>query len=262
MTKAKYFKMTAIDKATAEIYIYGDIVSDDWRWYESDTSAVSFRDALSELGDVSTITVNINSPGGDVFEGIAIYNMLKRHKAKIIVRVDALAASIASVIAMAADELIMPSNAMLMLHNAWTFGWGNHNEFRKLADDLEKINESVKESYLAKNPSMDKAELDRIMDAETWISAREAKEMGFADEVIEAATVAAALSPVYASRFKNTPDNLTEPQIAEPIKPDAEVAELKRVVAELNQTIKSLQREEPAIEPKKQGSVSKLFLNL
>lgn len=262
MTKAKYFKMTAVDNDTAEIYIYGDIVSDDWRWFESDTSAVSFRNALNELGDVSTITVNINSPGGDVFEGIAIYNMLKRHKAKIIVRVDALAASIASVIAMAADELIMPSNTMLMLHNAWTFGWGNHNEFRKLADDLENINESVKESYLAKNPSMDKDELSRIMDAETWISAREAKEMGFADEVIEAVPVAASMSQAFASRFKNVPENLTEPQAEEPAQPNAEIAELKRVVAELTETIKSQQKEEPIDEPKKQAALSKLFLNL
>ena len=262
MTKAKYFKMTAVDRETAEIYIYGEIVSDDWRWYESDTSAVSFRDALNELGDVNTITININSPGGDVFEGIAIYNMLKRHKAKIIVRVDALAASIASVIAMAADELVMPSNSMLMLHNAWTFGWGNHNEFRKLADDLEKINESVKESYLAKNPSMDREELSRIMDAETWISAKEAKEMGFADEVIEAVAVAASLSQAFASRYTNVPDNLTEPQAAEPIITDSEIASLRQEIKDLTDMFKAQQKEEPTNEPKNNGALSKLFLNL
>lgn len=262
MTKAKYFKMTAVDRETAEIYIYGEIVSDDWRWYESDTSAVSFRDALNELGDVNTITVNINSPGGDVFEGIAIYNMLKRHKAKIIVRVDALAASIASVIAMAADDLVMPSNSMLMLHNAWTFGWGNHNEFRKLADDLEKINESVKESYLAKNPSMNREELSRIMDAETWISAKEAKEMGFADEVIEAVPVAASLSQAFASRYTNVPDNLTEPKATEPSNTNEEIANLRQEIKDLTDMIKAQQKEEPTNEPKKNGTLSKLFLNL
>ncbi|WP_397351398.1 head maturation protease, ClpP-related, partial [Paenibacillus larvae] len=141
-------KMSADGSSSADIFIYGDIVT--YQWDEVDTSATSFKEDLDRLGDLSTINLYINSPGGSVFEGIAIHNMLKRHKANVHVHVDALAASIASVIAMAGDTIYMPKNSMLMIHNPWIFAWGNASEMRKIADDLDRIGNSSKQVYLQK----------------------------------------------------------------------------------------------------------------
>ncbi|PKE61557.1 Clp protease ClpP [Macrococcoides caseolyticum] len=139
--------MKVLNESTAEIDIYGAIESEGWF---SESSAKRFNNELKELGDVSKIYLNINSPGGDVFEGQAIYSMLKRHKAHIVARIDGCAASIASVIAMAGDTVSMPNNAMLMIHDPWTFAIGNSREMRKVADDLDKINESIVNTYLNK----------------------------------------------------------------------------------------------------------------
>src|SRR5699024_9388020 len=111
----KYLTIKQKAKTEADLYIDGEIVTDEW--YDSDTSAAGFRDGLKEIGDVSIINLHINSPGGSVFEGIAIYNMLKQNKATVNVYVDGLAASIASVIAMSGDTIFMPKNAMMMIHN-------------------------------------------------------------------------------------------------------------------------------------------------
>lgn len=107
------------DGKSADIFIYGEITKYAWT-EEGEHSATTFKQELDELGDVDIINLYVNSPGGSVFEGITIHNMLKRHKAKVTAHVDALAASIASVIIMAADEIRMPSNSMLMIHNPWT----------------------------------------------------------------------------------------------------------------------------------------------
>src|SRR5699024_8569898 len=131
------------------IFIYGEITK--WAWEdEGEHSATTFKNELDALGDVSQINLYVNSPGGSVFEGITFHNMLKRHKAKVIAHVDALAASIASVIIMAADEIRMPSNSMLMIHNPWTLTVGNASELRKTADDLDRIGKSSMQSYLEK----------------------------------------------------------------------------------------------------------------
>ena len=271
MKNGKYFKMTLLDEQKAEIYIDGDIVHEDWRWYDSETSAISFRNALVELGDVSELNVHINSPGGDVFEAAAIYNMLKRHKATVTAHIDGLAASAASIIAMAADHVVMPSNSMLMIHNAWTIGMGNHNDFRKQADDLEKINNSVaKQAYLSKSSKLDEAELTRLMDDETWLSANEALEMGLADEVIAAVPVAASLTKEHIARYKNAPAAVTtSPE--EPKKAASEPANIDKeyfdgIVQQLQNQIEELknqksQPEEPTPEPVKAAGLSAFFLN-
>lgn len=135
-TTPKYLTVKQEAKnGSAEMYIDGDIVTDEWE--DSDTSAAGFRDALKSLGDVKNINLHINSPGGSVFEGIAIYNMLKQNPAHVNVYVDGLAASIASVIAMSGDAIFMPSNAMMMIHNPWTMAVGNAEELRKQADGLD-----------------------------------------------------------------------------------------------------------------------------
>ncbi|MEV2311986.1 head maturation protease, ClpP-related, partial [Paenibacillus larvae] len=155
----------------------------------------------------------INSPGGSVFEGIAIHNMLKRHKAKVNVYVDALAASIASVIAMAGDTIYMPKNSMLMIHNPWIFAWGNAAEMRKIADDLDRIGNSSKQTYLQKaGLKLTDEKLQEMLDAETWLSADEAFAYGLCDVVQEASQIAASISDEFISRYKNVPKQLVSQQ--------------------------------------------------
>lgn len=250
----KYFSIVKASQERGEIHIYDDIVSDGWRLGD-ETSAVSFRDDLKALEDVQVIDVRINSGGGDVFEAAAIYNMLKRHKARVEVHIDGLAASAASVIAMAGDKVTMPKNSMLMIHNAWTFAFGNHNEMRKLADDLEKINDStVKQSYLSKNPEIDADELSRLMDEETWLSADEALEMGLADEVISAVQVAASISKDVATRYKNVPADLVENKNKLSASVQVDISgELKEVIATMQKQIDELTNHNKKTEPANNG---------
>lgn len=215
-----------------DIFIYGEITS--YEWDETDTSASSFKKELDELGDVSAINLYVNSPGGSVFEGIAIYNMLKRHNAKVHAYVDGLAASIASVIIMAADKIYMPANSMIMIHNPWTYVVGNSTELRKQADDLDRIGESSKQSYLQKagdKLSVDK--LQKMLDDETWLNANEALEYGLCDVVIEENKMAASISGEYLRRYKNIPKQLIEQKETIPAK---EMAERKKIAeqAKLN----------------------------
>ena len=165
---------------TADIDIYGDITS--WPWSESDVSAYNLSKVLAELEGVDTINVNINSYGGEVAEGLAIYNALKRHSAKVVTRCDGFACSIASVIFMAGDERIMSDASMLMIHNAWTWASGNAAALRKQAEDLDKITQASKNAYMA-CVSITEEELTSLMDAETWLPASEAIDMGFASSV-------------------------------------------------------------------------------
>ncbi|WP_432352667.1 head maturation protease, ClpP-related [Sporosarcina sp. A2] len=251
-----YFNMKKASAERGEIHIYGDIINEDWRW-ENDTSAVSFRDELAALGDVEVIDLRINSGGGDVFEASSIYNMLKRHKARIEVHIDGLAASAASVIAMAGDKVSMPKNSMLMIHNAWTITMGNHNDLRKAADEIEKISAStVKQSYLDKNPEIKADEISRLMDEETWLTADEALAMGLIDEVTSLTQVAASLTDEQIARYKNAPSALIEPQPIE----NAEIESMKQQIAELTAQINK--PKEPEQEPAKQANLSRLFLNL
>lgn len=253
--KKPYFSMKKASADRGEIHIYGDIINEDWRW-GNDTSAVSFRDALAALGEVSVIDLRINSGGGDVFEAAAIYNMLKRHKARVEVHIDGLAASAASVIAMAGDKVTMPKNAMLMIHNAWTIVMGNHHDLRKAADESEKIsNSTVKQSYLDKNPELDADELSRLLDEETWLTAEEANDLGLADEVVSAVQVAASISDEQLARYKNAPAALADP--VEPENP--EIIELKKQVAAL--IAKLEQPKEPEQTPAPKANLARLFLN-
>ena len=127
-----------------ELYIYGDVEGqtfdwENWRYVTSENSAQHFREELAKYPDAKRIDIYINSYGGDVFEGTAIYNQLKRHQARKVVHVDGFACSIASVIAMSGDEVIMPRNTLMMIHNMWMSACGNAAELRKAADDLDVI---------------------------------------------------------------------------------------------------------------------------
>jgi len=188
----KYYALAVKDKE-ASIYIFGDIVS--WELFESDVSSYSLVKEIESLPeDIETINVFINSYGGEVAEGLAIYNQLRRHKAKVRTYCEGFACSAASVVFMAGDERIMSNASLLMIHNAWMLTWGDQNELRKYADDLETINAATIQAYM-NHISISEEELKAMMDAETWISAADALEKGFATAVVNpAATDKAAAS--------------------------------------------------------------------
>lgn len=167
----------------AELFIYGDIV--DMAWWDEDVSASDIRKKLDET-NAKTINVHINSLGGDTFTGLAIYNLLKAKSktSKIITYVDAIAASAASIIAMAGDKIIMPSNTLMMIHNCWAWSVGNAKELRKVASDMDKIMDAVIQCYLSKI-NITEDELKTLLDEETYLTAQEALEKGFCDEVLE-----------------------------------------------------------------------------
>lgn len=173
---------------TISLYIYGDVEGDSRDWWtgnviESETSANHFRDELAKYPEAKQIDVFINSYGGSVFEGTAIYNQLKRHPAHKTVYIDGFACSIASVIAMAGDEIVMPRNALMMIHNMWMGVSGNAAELRKAADDLDTINAAGRAAYLDRvGEKLSEDELAGMMDAETWLTAEQCIEYGFADQ--------------------------------------------------------------------------------
>ncbi len=167
----------------ADLYIYGDIV--DFAWWEDEVSATDIRNKLNNT-NAKTINVHINSLGGDTFTGIAIYNLL-REKSKtstIVCYVDSIAASAASIIAMAGDKIIMPANTLMMIHNCWTITVGNADDLRKTATDMDKVMEAVIQCYLSR-VKISEEELKSLLDAETYLTASEALEKGFCDEVLE-----------------------------------------------------------------------------
>ena len=191
-----------------EIFIYGDIVSEEW--FANEVTAPGFKQQLDELGNVSEIDVHINSSGGNVFEGHAIYNMLKMHKAKINIYIDALAASIASVIAMSGDTIFMHKNSFLMIHNSWIMTVGNAKELRDTADLLDKTDEASNQAYLDRALNISEEELKELLDAETWLTASEALEKGFIDEILEPNEIAASISDERYKLFKSVPSSITK----------------------------------------------------
>ena len=193
-------------KATAkvgEIVLYADIGPSDWGMIDGKTVSA----ALKELGDVEIINLRIDSAGGGVFDGMAIYNQLKRHPATVHVTVDGLAASIASVIAMAGETITMGEGTQLMIHDASTFAWGNAGEMRKTADLLDSISGDIAEIY-ARRSGRSVAEVRELMRNETWLRAQEAVDAKLADSVIAGAPVEAHLSDEQAARFKHPPKSL------------------------------------------------------
>lgn len=176
---------------TLDMYIYGDVEGDYYDWWndrdvESETSARHFREELAKHENITQINVYINSYGGSVFEGTAIYSQLKRHQAYKTVYIDGFACSIASVIAMAGDKVVMPSNTLMMIHNAMMGVFGNSDELRKAADNLDTIMEGNRQAYLNKaNGKIEESKLIEMLKTDTWLTAKECVEYGFADELLE-----------------------------------------------------------------------------
>lgn len=179
MRNKQYFQLVQ-NGNIAELSIYGDITSFPWK--ESDVTAFNLSAQLAALQGVDNINVYINSYGGEVAEGLAIYNALKRHPAKVTTYCDGMACSIASVIFMAGDERRMNKASLLMIHNAWTLTEGNADELRKQADDLDKITSASVAAYLT-HVKLSKPKLKQMMDAETWLTPKEAVRYGFATAI-------------------------------------------------------------------------------
>lgn len=169
----------AADDDHAEIKLYAE-VGESW-WFESVT-AQEFTDELDQL-DVSNITLRINSPGGSVFDGVAMYSALRQHRAKITSVVEGLAASIASIVMLAGDTVKMTDAAMVMIHNPWGMAIGDSRDMRKTADTLDSIRETMVGVYAKKSGRTD-AEIIEALDAETWLGAKAALEFGLVDEVL------------------------------------------------------------------------------
>lgn len=183
MTKAsKRFYSLLVNGTTADLDIYGDICGECAWGDESDMGVYKLSRELENLQGVSVLNVNINSYGGEVAEGIAIYNALRRFNGKVVTRCDGMACSIASVIFMAGEERIMYASSMLMIHNASSMCWGTAAEMRKAADDVDKITTMSKAAYMERVAISEK-ELSDLMDAETWISPAEALNWGFATSI-------------------------------------------------------------------------------
>lgn len=194
-------------EGVAELLIYGDIGDMRFLGMEMcDVSSKGIAQELKALGDVSEISVRINSPGGSVFSAQAIYSLLKTHSAKVKVYVDGMAASAASLIAMAGDEIVMPSNAMMMIHSPMTYVGGNPVELRKQAEILEKVQESMLAAYARSGQSLEA--IKSMLEAETWMTANEAVELGFADQLDTPLDIAASIGSLNLdpSRFKRPPE--------------------------------------------------------
>ncbi|MCL1903996.1 MAG: Clp protease ClpP [Oscillospiraceae bacterium] len=192
-----------------ELILYGDISSYSW-WGDSEHEITSqqFNEDLDALGDVSEIIVRINSWGGEVFEAVAIYTRLKNHKAKITVIIDGVAASAATIIAMAGDVIKIPAAAMFMIHDPMCVCYGNQAEHEKAAGMLESVKNSIIAAYALKT-SKSVEDISALMTAETWYTGQEAVNAGFCDEVLfgkEIKMIAADMSIL--ARYKNAPKAL------------------------------------------------------
>lgn len=173
-----------------QLQLYGDI----GQYYSY--SGISLDGVVSALAGKSAdvIEVFINSYGGDMFESIAIKNYLMRRPEKIVTYVDGIAASGGSLIAMAGDEIIMPKDAQLMIHNPWTVAAGSAEDFRKLADEMDKANTSIQESYLSHFTDT-REKLAELLEAESWLTAEEALAYGLASSIIDAVEPPAEPTP-------------------------------------------------------------------
>lgn len=232
MNLKRDIRFEAKNESEYKLSIYGSIGG----WF-SENNAESIRRKIQDV-KAEKIHVHINSGGGSAFDGVAICNMLKQHSAEIIVHVDGWAASAASVIAMAGDRIIMPSNTMMMIHQASTIEYGNADLFEKTARDLRKIDSALAASYKNRFVGTEE-ELRQLLKDETWLTADEAVALGLADEVADEIEI---------------DDTEEEEEEVENLKDD--------LVAKYAAQTKKPNEKEPEQEPAKKQNLSRLFLNL
>jgi len=212
MSDFRGFEIKAKGKE-AEIWIYEEIGTG---WFGG-LSAKKFADDLKALGKLDKITLRLNSPGGDVFDGIAIYNILKQSPAQVTVYIDGLAASIASIIAMAGDEIYMAGNATMMIHRAWGITVGNSQDMAEMGETLAKLDGTLAGTY-SKRTGIDWGEVSQMMAAETWMNADEALAKGFVDTITEEMKLAAHFD---LDKFKYRHNPFTD-QVEDTDKPEAD----------------------------------------
>ena len=233
----KFFNMKAsADGKSADVFIYGEITKYAWEEY-GEVSSITFKNELDAIGDVESINLYINSPGGSVIEAMAIIAMLDRHPADIISHIDGIAASCASVIPMISKHVIMPSNSLMMIHHAMTGAWGNAKKLRKAADDVERISKAMCQHYLDRaGDKMSEEKLYEMLEEDTWLTAEQCLELGLCDEVAEAnQAVAYAFDEKWAKQYKNVPQQLILLQQKEPSSPpqiSVEEMALRQKIAE------------------------------
>ncbi len=199
---ASGYRVVARGTDAAELYIYGVIGGD---WFGEGITAKQVADDLKALGKVKTIDVRINSEGGNVFDGKAIYSLLMDNRADINVKIDGLAASAASFIAMAGDTIEIAEGAFVMIHDAYGVSFGRAEEMRAYADLLDTVNTSIVDVYKART-KQDAKKIMKWMKDETWFTAKEAVANGFADKMTENLKVAACVT--HPDRFKHVPSSL------------------------------------------------------
>ncbi|GAB1062037.1 ClpP-like prohead protease/major capsid protein fusion protein [Shewanella algae] len=195
-----WYSLKASANGEAELMIYDEIGG--WG-----ITAKQFARDLKDLGKITQLIARIHSPGGDVFEGMAIYNILKNYPAHKVAHIDGLAASMASVIAMAFDEVVMPENAMMMVHKPWGGTMGDADDMRKYADLLDKVEGNLVGAYRDKTGMTDE-QLHALLAEETWLTGREAVEKGFADTLTEPLAMAASLQSNRMKDYANMPKAL------------------------------------------------------
>lgn len=197
-----WFSIKAKSNDTADISIYDEIGG--WG-----ISAQEFAKQLKQIGNVKNINLHIHSPGGSVFDGIAIYNLLKNHPANKTVYIDGLAASMASVVAMVGDEVIMPENAMMMIHKPWGIQGGDADDMRKYADLLDKVESTLLSAY-ANKTGKSAEDLAAMLTEETWLNGQECVEQGFADKLAEPIKAMATINSQRLQEYSNMPKALKE----------------------------------------------------
>lgn len=211
MSKQGFWNFNAKDEKTGELYLYGEISTTSW-WGDEITPK-QFKADLDALGDIDTLNVYINSGGGDVFAGWNIINILQRHKAQKIGYNDGLAASIAFDIIQSMDKVIAGENCMFMSHCCWTYACGNRHDLREQADMMEKI-DNMLAATASKRSGKTIEQMNAIQDAESWYTAKEALDEGFADEINEAKKIDASIDGDFIiydkqrfslKRYKHTP---------------------------------------------------------
>ena len=266
----RYWQLATQDREAA-LYIYGDIVTEDWKWLESDVSGHELVQQLDQL-DVDLINVYINSYGGFISEAWAIHNALKRHKAKIRTVCEGFACSAASLIFMAGDERIMLDTSALWIHNVQTFAAGDYKKLQSEAEGAKKLNELSMQVYL-EHVNLSKEELAEMMDKETWISPAEALEWGFATAIQSGGEskkpTQSARKHIFDMIFQeanrpltaSTRDILTD--LLSPLTHLEEQLEefAKQLLAKLQAQANETEQESPAPDQERQDSESKGLFN-
>ena len=194
--------------------LYGTIAEESW--FDDDLTPKMFHDEL--FAGSGPVTIWINSPGGDCIAASQIYSMLMDYKGSVTVKIDGVAASAASVIAMAGTKVLMAPTALLMIHNPATMAFGDHNEMQKAIEMLDEVKESIINAYEIKT-SLSRAKIDHLMESETWMNANKAIELGFADGILEDEKKTVTAVPAYAFSGKEVAQNLLC-KIAEKTKPN------------------------------------------